>query len=77
MTTLNDMEAQDLELHVKICAERYGELDTRLNNLEQKVDKMAAKVDEFRVDLVKTLVTASGTVIVAIISGIAVIFTKF
>ena len=77
MSTLNDMEAQDLELHVKICAERYGELDHRLNTLDTKVDKMALKIEELRVDLVKTFVTATGTIIVAIIGAIAVILTKF
>lgn len=75
--TLSDMEAQDLELHVKVCAQRYGELETRLTNLENKVENLALKIDDLRVELAKTFLTASGTVIVAIVSGIAVVLTKF
>lgn len=77
MSTLNDLEAEDLELHVKICAERYSDLDDRLNTLDNKFDNMALKLEELRVDLVKTFLTATGTVIVAIIGAIAVILTKF
>ena len=36
----SEIEKQSLEAHVEICAVRYGALDTKLNNLEQRMDKM-------------------------------------
>lgn len=40
MTTPTNIEKKSLEAHVEICAVRYGALDTKLNNLEQRMDKM-------------------------------------
>ncbi len=40
MSTPSDIEKKSLEAHVEICAVRYGALDTKLNNLEQRMDKM-------------------------------------
>jgi len=40
MSTPTDIEKQNLEAHVEICAVRYSNLETKLNNLEQRMDKM-------------------------------------
>ena len=40
MSSPSDIEKKSLEAHVEICAVRYGALDTKLNNLEQRMDKM-------------------------------------
>lgn len=40
MSTPTQIEKKSLEAHVEICAVRYGALDTKLNNLEQRMDKM-------------------------------------
>jgi len=40
VTTPTNIEKKSLEAHVEICAVRYGALDTKLNNLEQRMDKM-------------------------------------
>lgn len=40
MSTPADIEKKSLEAHVEICAVRYEALDTKLNNLEQRMDKM-------------------------------------
>ena len=40
MSTPSDIEKKSLEAHVEICAVRYNNLDTKLNNLEQRMDKM-------------------------------------
>ena len=35
-----DIEKQSLEAHVELCAERYGKLETKLECLEKKVEKL-------------------------------------
>ena len=40
MSTPTDIEKKNLEAHVEICAVRYGALETKLSNLEQRMDKM-------------------------------------
>lgn len=40
MTTPTNIEKKSLEAHVEICAVRYGALETKLSNLEQRMDKM-------------------------------------
>jgi hypothetical protein len=68
-----DQESQDLDLHVQLCSQRYKELDERLTNLESKVDKISEKIDTFKSDFVKILVTTAGSVIVALIGCAGVI----
>lgn len=40
MSTPSDIEKKSLEAHVEICAVRYANLETKLTNLEQRMDKM-------------------------------------
>jgi ABC-type multidrug transport system ATPase subunit len=35
-----EIEKQNLEAHVELCAVRYGNLETKLNNLEERMDKL-------------------------------------
>ena len=35
-----DIEKKSLEAHVELCAERYSNLETKLENLEQRMDKL-------------------------------------
>lgn len=35
-----EIEKENLEAHVELCAVRYGSLETKLNNLEQRMDKL-------------------------------------
>jgi ABC-type lipopolysaccharide export system ATPase subunit len=40
MAKPTEIEKQNLEAHVELCAVRYGSLETKLNNLEQRMDKL-------------------------------------
>ena len=35
-----EREKQNLEAHVELCAVRYGSLENKLDNLEQRMDKL-------------------------------------
>ena len=40
MSSPSDIEKENLEAHVEICAVRYANLETKLENLEQRMDKL-------------------------------------
>ena len=48
-----DIEKKSLEAHVELCAERYNNLDSKLCNLEERMDK----VEDHLVDIKNTLAT--------------------
>jgi len=40
MASPSQIEKQSLEAHVEICAVRYANLETKLENLEHRMDKL-------------------------------------
>lgn len=77
MTVLYKKETEDLETHVSICHERYLSLDNRLQKLEEDVSEVKKDVLEGQRSLKKTIITTSGSIIVAIITLIGTIFALF
>lgn len=51
-----DIEKKSLEAHVELCAERYKFLETKLEDVDEKMAVIASSVTE-----VKTAVTAMAT----------------
>lgn len=47
MSSPTEIEKKSLEAHVEICAVRYANLDTKLENLEKRMDK----VEEHLIDI--------------------------
>jgi CII-binding regulator of phage lambda lysogenization HflD len=76
MPTVNS-EKTNLELHVDLCAARYKELDEKVTVVHAKIDVLAAQINQFNANMTKVVVTTAGTIVVAVISLIGVIFTKF
>ena len=56
-----EIEKKNLEAHVEICAERYKNLETKLENLEGRMDNLDGRMDKFESHLVeiKNAVTAT------------------
>ena len=50
-----EIEKQNLEAHVEICAVRYASLEAKLNHLETRMDR----VEEHLVDIKTTLATVA------------------
>lgn len=40
MSTPTDIEKESLEAHVELCAIRYNSLEQKLNNVENRIDKL-------------------------------------
>ena len=72
-----EIEKKSLEAHVELCAERYINLDTKLDNLERRMDKIEGYVVEIKDSLGKvggennkTLITIGTAIFVALLTGI-------
>ncbi len=71
-----DIEKENLEAHVELCAERYRQLETRLSSIEDKVANLQDTIEKSSLSTIKVLIGTAGTVIVGILSTLAVIITK-
>jgi hypothetical protein len=71
-----DIEKENLEAHVELCAIRYQQLETRLTSIEEKVSKLATAIQDSQSSMTKVLIGTAGTVVAGIISVIVVILMK-
>ena len=71
-----NLEKTSLEAHVDLCALRYGQLDERLTNLEEKVSSVHKDIVEGQKSLTKVIIGTAGTVIAGIISIVIVLLMK-
>jgi hypothetical protein len=69
-------ETEDLETHVSICHERYLTLDARLVKLEEDVSEIKEDIVEGNKSLKTTIITTSGTILVALIGVLTAIFLQ-
>lgn len=72
-----DIEKQSLEAHVELCAERYDKLETKLNSVEKKVEKLEEHVIAIRESLAgsgdrqsKQLIAIGTAIISVLITGL-------
>jgi hypothetical protein len=76
MSKTTDIEKENLEAHVELCAERYKQLETRLDNVEGKIGTLQETIEKSSLNTIKILIGTAGTIIVAVLSLIGVIITK-
>jgi len=76
MSGPTDIEKENLEAHVELCAERYKQLETRLSSIEKKVANLQDTIEKSSLNTIKVLIGTAGTVIVGMLSMLAVIITK-
>jgi tetrahydromethanopterin S-methyltransferase subunit G len=71
-----NLERENLEAHVDLCAERYAQLESRLNTLETKVEHIHNDIVHGQKSLSKVIITTTGTIIAGLISTVIVILMK-
>ena len=71
-----NLEKTRLEAHVDLCALRYGQLESRLSGIENKVSTLHETIEKNSLNTIKILIGTAGTIIVAILSLVGVIVTK-
>ena len=72
-----EIEKENLETHVELCALRYESLEKRLTSIEDKVSKLATSIHDSQNSMTKVLIGTAGTVVAGVISTIVVIMMKF
>ena len=73
---LYNKETEDLETHVSICHERYLVLDGRLIKLEADVSDLKQDIAGGNKSLKTTIITTSGSIIVALLALVATLLAK-
>jgi hypothetical protein len=57
-----DIEKENLEAHVELCAERYKQLDNRLCAIETKVGNLQKTLEESHMNTVRVLIGTQSVV---------------
>ena len=72
-----EIEKKSLEAHVELCAERYSALETKLNNLDDRMDKIEGHIIDIKDSLSrvgnegnKTLITIGTAIFVALLTAV-------
>ena len=76
MANPTQIEKENLEAHVELCAQRYDALETRLESVEKKISTLQDTIEKSSLNTVKILIGTAGTIIVAVLSLAGVILTK-
>lgn len=71
-----DIEKNNLETHVELCALRYGALEHRLEIIEEKVGGLQKLIEKSHMSMIKVLVATAGTVVAGVLSTLVVILTQ-
>lgn len=79
-----NIEKNNLEAHVELCAERYDKLETKLDSLEKKVEGLETHVIEIKQvlagagDKQSKQIIAIGTAIISVlITGLITVLVHF
>lgn len=76
METTN-LERENLEAHVDLCAERYKQLESRLSIIETKVSELGKAIADSKDSMSKTIIGASATIVSSLLALIVTILLKF
>jgi hypothetical protein len=55
MATPTDIEKENLEAHVELCAQRYSSLEGRLSNIESKVGNLQKLIEDSHNSMTKVI----------------------
>lgn len=76
MSQPTEIEKENLEAHVELCAQRYAALENRLTSIEDKVKTLTDVVQKGQLNTIKVLIGTAGTVIAGVLSTMVVILGK-
>ncbi len=73
MSETTELERTSLEAHVDLCSLRYGQLEARLTKVEEKLDLIEAKLDQFKTDIAWMLIKGGASIILFLLGTIGAI----
>jgi len=71
------LEKNNLEAHVDLCQQRYITLESRLTEIEEKVNQVHNVVLEGNKSMTRVLIGTAGTIVAGLLSTIVVILIAF
>lgn len=71
-----EIEKENLEAHVDLCAQRYESLDQRLTKIEGKFGELQKLIEAGQNSMIKVVVGTAGTVVTGVLSVLFVLLTK-
>jgi len=74
-TTIKDIEKENLEAHVELCAQRYAVLEKRLTVLEDEVGNLKKAAESARASMWKAIGVSTG-IISAVVSITLIILER-
>jgi len=77
MAQATELEKENLEAHVDLCAQRYNVLEGRLSKIEEKVEKIHEDITSGNKAMMKVMIGAAGTVVAGLLSTIVVLLISF
>ena len=75
-TGTTELEKQNLEAHVDLCAIRYEQLEGRLGKVETKIDNIHDDMLQGQKSITKVLIGTAGTVVASLLSIVIVILMQ-
>ena len=72
-----NLERENLEAHVDLCAERYQQLEYRLEAIEQSVSGIHDDIKRSNSSMGKVVISSAGTVLAGILGLITTLLLKF
>jgi hypothetical protein len=76
MSNPTNIERENLEAHVELCAQRYTALEQRMDSVESKLSTLQDTLEKSSLNTIKILIGTAGTIIVAMMSLVGLILTK-
>ncbi|NBP03370.1 MAG: hypothetical protein EBU90_25440 [Proteobacteria bacterium] len=76
MSSPTEIEKENLEAHVELCAQRYDALERRLLSVEEMIGSLKKTVEAGQLNTIKVLIGTAGTIIVALLSLFGVMISK-
>jgi tetrahydromethanopterin S-methyltransferase subunit G len=72
-----DIEKENLEAHVELCAQRYAEIEARFDKIEAKLDALSAEINKNKGELARTIITSALGISGSLIGLVITILMKF
>jgi chaperonin cofactor prefoldin len=75
-TSTSSIERENLEAHVELCAERYKQLETRLEIIEVKVSRLQSTIENTHHSTIRVLIGTAGSIVAGILTIMVVVLYK-
>jgi hypothetical protein len=76
MPSTTELERNNLEAHVDLCAQRYDVLEGRLSKVEEKIDTLHTVISTGQQSMTKVIIGAAGTIVTGLLATIIVILMQ-